>query len=253
MKTIWGVGALVALFVSSGCQTVDRGSYGPFERSLNTTSYGYQTIKDPTGNAPTPLVERFEVQPGDCGADSGWSDCKNDRERSELSEKGNRNRVGSTYWYGWSLYVPDDYVNVYPTKVALAQFHQHKSHPVWMFQNSNGGYHLDDQVLGGTRTYHKLIDEKDLRGKWHRIEVQAKWSHDEDGFFRVWVNGEPKVDYAGQTMTATLAYFKYGIYRSFISRYKAATGSDHVPAQVVLYANVRRAQTRDGLAASEGE
>jgi hypothetical protein len=58
---------------------------------------------------------------------------------------------------------PENYINVYPTKTALGQFHQEGSHPVFMFQNSSDGYCLDDQVMGSTRKYYKLIDEKDLR------------------------------------------------------------------------------------------
>ena len=37
-------------------QSMDKGSFGRFERSLNTTDYGYQVIADPTGNAPLPLL-----------------------------------------------------------------------------------------------------------------------------------------------------------------------------------------------------
>lgn len=233
--------------VIAGCQTVDRGSFGQFDRSLNTKSHGYEVVEDPTGKSPTQNVERFEVRSGDCGADSGWSDCAKDRERSELSQKGGRNPLGSTYWYGWSIYFPTDYPNISPTKVALGQFHQEKSHPVWMFQNSSGGYHLDDQVYGSTRQYHELIDESDLRGKWHRIEVHANWAKNDTGFFKVWVNGEQKVDYSGETITASKTYFKYGIYRSYLSRYKATKGVDDVPTQIVYYANVKRAKTREGL------
>ena len=247
MKALSITRGLLVVLALSAYQTVDRGSFEAFTRSLNSTSYGYQVVEDPTGSAPTPMVERFEVQPGDCGATTGWSDCANDRERSELSQNGNRNPVGSTYWYGWSIFFPENYKNVYPTKVALGQFHQEKSHVVWMFQNSSGGYHLDDQVDGFTWMYYKLIDENDLREIWHRIEVHVKWSNKGDGFFKVWVNGEQKVYYSGKTMTATKTYFKYGIYRSFLSRYKNAKGSKEVPEQVVYYANVRRANSREGL------
>ena len=241
-------GLVTGVLGLSACQAVERGSFGAFTRSLNDTPYGYQVVEDPTGSAPTPMVERFEVQPGDCGADPGWSDCANDRERSELSQKGDRNPVEATYWYGWSIFFPGDYRNVYPTKVALGQCHQVGSHPVWMFQNAHGGYHLDDQVDGFSRNYHELIDEEDLREKWHRIEVHAKWSGKKDGFFKVWVNGEQKVDYSGRTMTATKTYFKYGIYRSFLRRYKTAKRSKEVPGQIVYYTNVRRADSREGLA-----
>ena len=151
--------AVFALCMALSATTVagERGSFGPFVRSLNDTAHGYTVIDDPTGSAPTPQVERFEVRPGDCGANRGWNDCTSDRERSELSERGGRNPVGSTWWYGWSLYVPADTPNVYPTKLALGQFHQEGSHVVWMFQNDGGGYHLDDQVSGRSRQYHELI------------------------------------------------------------------------------------------------
>lgn len=234
---------------SSACQTVDRGAFGQFQRSLNNTSYGYSVIDDPTGSAPTKFVERFEVRPGDCGSNAGWSDCLNDRERSELSELRKSVTRGTSQWYGWSLFLPENYVNIYPTKVALGQFHQENSHVIWMFQNSKGGYHLDDQVFGSTRRYYTLIDESELRGKWHRIEVQADWTDEDDGFFRVWVDGEQKVDYSGPTMTAKASYFKYGIYRSFLSRYRNLNGIEEVPGQVVYFANVRRAGDRAGLAA----
>jgi hypothetical protein len=254
MKFFSAIGGLIIILSLGACQTVadssiNRGSFGPFMRSLNTTSHGYAVIKDPTGSAPAPLVERFEVRPGDCGSNDGWSDCAKDRERSELSERHKTPTTGTSSWYGWSLFVPVDYVNIYPTKVALGQFHQHRSHPVWMFQNSRGGYHLDDQVTGTTRRYYKLIDDKDLRGKWHRIEVHAKWANKNDGFFKVWVNGQQMVDYSGQTMSASATYFKYGLYRSFMSRYRNTKGRDDVPGQIVYYANVRRANSREGLAA----
>jgi len=252
MRRIALVGASAALLLGlAACQTLtlDRGNFGGFKRSLNNTSHGYQQIPDPTGSAPTETVERFEVRPGDCGRDSGWSDCANDRERSELSESG-LNKTGETYWYGWDIYFPEDYVNIYPTKVALGQFHQRESHPVWMFQNADGGYSLDDQVFGQTRRYHRLIAEKDLRGKWHRIELQVKWSRERDGFFRVWVNGTQMVNHEGYTLRSKSGtYFKYGIYRSFMSRYKHFKKIEEVPGQVVYFANVRRGKTRAELAA----
>ena len=242
------VGA-IAILGLGGCQHVDRGSFVAFKRSLNSKPHGYAVIEDPTGTAPTRLVERFEVRHGDCEADNGWSDCDRDRERSELSEQKKRTTRGKSYWYGWSLYLPEDYINVYPTKVALGQFHQVEAPPVWMFQNSSGGYHLDRQVHGSTREYFELIDEENLRGKWHHIEVNARWSEGADGFFKVWVNGEQKADYSGQTMTAMKVYFKYGVYRSFMSRYRRANGIDEVPGQVAYFANVRRASSREGLRA----
>jgi hypothetical protein len=234
----------------SACQTVsiDRGDFGDFKRSLNTTDYGYQQVADPTGSAPVDIVERFEVRPGDCFGNDEWSDCEKDRERSELSERG-VSTVGSTYWYGWDIYLPADYPNIYPTKTALGQFHQENGlAPSWMFQNGEGGYHLDGQVGGKTRYYYTLITDEDLRGKWHRIELQVKWARDTTGFFRVWVDGDQKVNFSGATLESDTTYLKYGVYRSFMSRYRTAKNVDDVPGQVALYANVKRANSRAGLA-----
>ncbi len=218
--------------------------FGLFKRSLNNKTYGYKVISDPTGSAPTDKIEAFEVRPGDCSSNKNWNDCNKDRERSELSEWYKKTAPGSEYWYGWSLYIPENYINVYPTKVALGQFHQKNSHVVWMFQNSNGGYHLDNQVGGHTAEYDILIPERDLRGRWHKIEVHVRWSTDRSGFMRVWVNDKQKVDYKGQTMDASRVYFKYGIYRSFLSRYKNAKNTNEVPAQKVYYSNVKRGKSR---------
>jgi len=227
--------------------TIDRGNFGPFMRSLNNKSYGYLAVPDSTGSAPTDMIEIFNVRPGDCSYNEGWNDCQKDRERSELSEINKSTNPNNEYWYGWFIYFPKDYVNVYPTKVALGQFHQEGSHPVWMFQNSDGGYHLDNQVKGYTERYYPLIKESELRGRWHKIEIHVRWAKDDSGFMYIWVNGEKKVDFQGQTMDASKVYFKYGLYRSFLSRYKKSKNVDEVPAQKVYFANVKRSKSRNKL------
>jgi hypothetical protein len=219
---------------------------------MNNKSYGYQVVDDPTGSAPTSQVERFEVRAVDCSEDQHWSDCKNDRERSELSQMSPFENPGSSQWYSWNIYFPDDYLTLSPAKTNLGQFHQRGSHVVWMFQESSGGYYLDEQLTGQSNNNYQLIAPDQLKGKWHNIVVnvswsnQPRWAEKQKGVFKVWVNGEQKVDYVGPTMTANEVYFKYGIYRSFISRY-VSTYKKSVPTQTVLYSNVLRASTRAGL------
>jgi hypothetical protein len=244
---------LIKPYYSTSVSAVNRGIFKKIIRSLNNKPHGYTVVSDPTGTAPTKRVEVFEVRPGDCAGDGrGWNDCKEDRERSELAEMKKRARSGSEYWYGWSIYFPEDYIHVYPTKTALGQFHQTDSHPLWMFNNASivGGYQLEETVNNYGRNLHPLISEEDLRGKWHKIEVHAKWSRDrESGIFQVWVNGELKVDYKGKTMSAKEVFFKYGIYRSFMSNYKSKFKTDKVPAQTVYYSNVKKGHTRENLVA----
>lgn len=231
----------------TACGTIDRGSFGDFKRSLNNTSYGYEIIEDFTGQAPTERIEKFEVRPGDCSrGPKSWSDCANSRERSELSQRGN-NYPGSEWWYGWSIYVPNNYPNVYPAKTALGQFHQRNGPPAFMFQNYVGGYWVD-RNFGSTTHKKKIISAKDFKGRWHQIEVNAKW-HTKDGFFRVHVNGDKAWQFEGQTLNKSAVYFKYGVYRSFISRYTLMNGVNTVPTQTVYFANVKRSKTREGLQA----
>jgi len=213
-----------------------RKGYFTFRRSLNYAKYGYLAVKDPTESASVPVVERFEVRPGDCAE----IDCKTDRERSELREMGHPNKEGETWWYGWSIFVPPEYPNVYPTKVALGQFHQMDGKPAFMFQNYKGGLWLDNQLRN---RYYNLISKEDLRGRWHKVEVNVKWSRSGKGFLKVWVNGEQRIEIKGKTMSRKKVYFKYGVYRSFLSRYPKKA----VPGQVVYYANVRKHTTREGL------
>lgn len=227
--------------------SLDRGTFSPFIRSLNVQPHGYAMINDPTGAAPVQKVERFEVRSGDCHFNGAWSDCERNRERSELWEQGKRSPLGTTAWYGWSFHVPSNWPDVWPTKTVLTQFHQHRSHPIWMFANRNGGLVLDDKVGGFSSLTIPLIDAADFAGKWNRIEVHAKWEKDSSGFLNIWVDGDLKVEHRGQTMTAETTYFRYGVYRSFVSRYKAKTGQKTVPTQIVLFANVKKASTRAGL------
>lgn len=225
-------GMLIPLFglgLLCGCQT---NALAPMKRSLSRTSWGYQVIADPTGLAPSPRVERFEVRPGDCGANDGWNDCTSDRERSELSSA----VIAGETWVHWSIYLPSDYPIIYPVKTALGQFHQKSGHVIWMFQNVDGGYTVDNQTSGRTIQKKRILSDADMRGRWTDVLVHAKWTPASDGFFDVFVNGEttPRYSWRGATQSAGKdVYFKYGVYRSFMSR---RPGDE--PTQIVYYADV---------------
>ena len=140
--------------------------------------------------------------------------------------------------------------NVEPARVEIGKFNQYnKKHKeiafqrIWTFQNSPNGYYMNE---------YKLVDERELRGRWHRIEVQARWAKNTTGFFRVWVNGVRKVNYRGNTIDnrseiQNNVYFLYGIERSGLSRYKNRYNTKVVPAQKVYFANVKRGRSRSAL------
>lgn len=231
---------LVCGFVAA-CQTTQNGyKISP----LNTASYSYMTAVAPEPIRYGDTSDRFEVRNGDCGSDGSWSDCSNDRERAEV--KGT-NYGGGSHWYGWSIYVPDDYVNIYPTKTNLGQFYEHGKGPVFMFQNGGGGYSVDRQYRKHTYEYKKIIADEDLKGKWHDIVVNAVWSSDDNGKFQVWVDGVEQYSYTGRTTQGGSVRFVYGVYRSFISRYKTIKNTDVMPTQVVYFDEIRHGMSREDV------
>ena len=245
--------ALATLSLAAAAQavpplpTVDRGTFTGAKRSLNTKLWGYTIVQDTGGGAPTRNVERFEVRPGDCGSDPGWSDCANDRERSEISFASD-NFVGSDQWYQLYILVPANYKNVFPTKVDFFQFFQPDSaSPIWMFQNSTGGIYIDRQINHKDAFIKPIITAAELNGRWHKIEMHIKWSKGADGLFTVFIDGTTRFTYTGATMETTNAYMKYGIYRTYLTRYEAANHTTSVPGQVLFFTSVKRANTRDGL------
>ncbi len=248
-----GLVALIsAMAMLSAPITSKNGRFGPFERALNTTDHGYQIVPDPTELAPTRHVERFEVRNGDCVKKGAWDECAQDRERSELAQTKRNIGEGETLWYGWSFYLPPDFPDVWPTKTTLAQFHQtdqtgRSTQPVWMLLMHPFGLVLDDQTTGLTSRVITLIPDANVRDRWHKVEIRSKWAKDETGTFDVWINGEQVFTHKGPTMTADTVYFRYGVYRSFVSRYKSAKAADMVPTQIAYFTNVKRARSRKGL------
>jgi hypothetical protein len=58
-----------------------------------------------------------------------------------------------------------------------------------------------------------IIPEKDLRGRWHDIRVEAYWRNKNDGYFRVYADGNLAYDFKGRTTVAKRLFYKLGIYR----------------------------------------
>ena len=246
---------LVSLFYCNTALSVklsnDVVSGSNFKKSLTGNyykKYGMQVVDKKDGH-PVRAGEksiRFEVRAGDCGKDKdgGWNDCKKDRERHELSA---RYRVSKgERWYAWSIYLPEDFINVYPVSTMLGQFHQEKKHVIWMFKNGPDGYWIESYVKGFTSEKRILLSKQEMLGKWNDILVNVNWTHKEDGFFKIWVNNKLAYDYKGQTKSKGVrTYYKFGIYRSWISKYKSYHKGKEVPTQVVYFDEVRAGKIRE--------
>lgn len=186
-------------------------------------------------------AQRFEVRPGDCFE----RDCLRSPiyERNEFAQASNENLEGDEYWYAWSFYVPANIPQA--GWVFYGQFQQHHNFDsIWMFMKRSGqpfcavfDWTKNNMwnCYGQKQTY-PLIDDADFAGRWHDIVVHAKWTQQNNGFTRIYVNGELKVDYTGYTRTSgnSDVYFKYGIYRHGSSQ-----------TSVAYYDEIRRGKTRE--------
>jgi Polysaccharide lyase len=241
---------LILIFVVSftGCAAPPRSGFSSeFKRTLNSTSHGYNVIKDPTGSAPTEYVERFEVRPGDCSQDSIWSDCKNARERSMI-----KSNIGSFLGheekYSLYMFVPEDWKDINPASNMYVQFYQPHKPGIDGYGQALFGVMLTERGLyieNFIKFYKKspTYDIKELKGKWTKIEIHVKWMDDSDdgnsdGFYKIYINGNLFDEFHGNTASRygnDEMLFVYGNYRFFLNLVTFP-----LPTQVVYYANVKR-------------
>ena len=81
--------------------------------------------------------------------------------------------------------------------------------------------------------------------KWHNIQIETFFSKKEDGKFNIWVNGKEVFKYSGATLKSDVYFFKYGLYRAFLSRAKKRK---RIPTQYIYFSNLRLEDTQEALA-----
>lgn len=224
----------------------DVGSGNSYEKSLGSgfKKHGVKIVKKQDG---FPVREgkksvRFEVRFGDCGKDKPpgkWNDCKEDRQRHELSGRDFKGKK----WVAFSIYLPEDFKNIDPVKLAMGQFHQKGGSPTLMFQFNRYGYYVDRQLSNMTQQMVKLLDVEDMIGKWNDILIHGNFTKKESGFYKVWVNNELKYEYNGATTTGKPNFFKFGIYQTHVSRYSMYEERTY-PTQVVFFDEIRHGKNR---------
>jgi hypothetical protein len=243
------------------------GEYGlTGRRSLSTTSWGYSIVSDIVRAGKE--SQRFEVRPGDCGEDPGkWSDCDNNRERSEISLD-RKFLPGDNQWIGFSLYIPEHYQTSNYVATTLGQIHQSggnrptgtaggfKSYPPVLQLEAKGGYYdACIHLLSGSGSdvkdicdYFRLSRISDMRGRWTDIEIHLDTT-DKKSLVEIYVNKERKalredfIEFWPESF-----YVKYGIYRSFVSRHGGP-----MPTQIVWFDEIKMGNTREEIAINEAK
>ena len=180
---------------------------------------------------------RFESNDGECGQEPNHSDCDTDRERTELNygdESWKKER-----WYRFYLFLPKDYNSIAPAKMSLIQWKRNDpSETLIMFQHMHAGLTFNRNGDTFPDSYIVLKSNEDLLGNWTEIIFNTNWHPDpEKGFMKVWIDGKLKIDFKGRanSQDGKKLSLRYGLYSSYISRYKDIVNTKKMPQRIAFY------------------
>ena len=95
---------------------------------------------------------------------------------------------------------------------------------------------MENQIKEDVFKQQILLEKNDMHGNWNDILVNMNWTHKDDGFFKIWVNAKLSYHYKGPTKTKNdKPYFKFGVYRSHLSKWIKKNKKSEVPAQGSLF------------------
>ena len=189
----------------------------------------YTIKEDPTGTSPINIIEDFSPIKGHCGTaghfwkqnkvkiGGGTTDCNSNRLRLELAMNKDirTGKKAKELWVSYYIYVPDTPDNFTDKKLQpyITQFYGSNKKSG---QNKGGyGPQFSASIYNGKLTMDgaTLVDKENLKGKWHLIEFNIRYSKKMDGFVKVYANGELKVNRENfQTSKHSHVEIKYGSY-----------------------------------------
>lgn len=141
-------------------------------------------------------------------------------QRAELSDgkKITKIEMEKDYWYGLSIFIPDDFVAPTKSNAVLFQWHTQQGgpSPVLAIRVGKGEWQITANAIAAEkrRTLAKIPFEKD---RWTDWVVHAQWSADKKGFWTIWKDGIEVVserDITTQYPEALGPYAKFGQYHS---------------------------------------
>ena len=245
-----------------GLKTSSKSGFKFHMNYMGHNDYNFKYVKDKNKARAGEYFQRFEVRDGDCFRDDTWSDCKNNRERVEFSGKPEQ-PPKKKQCYGYSLMLPENFVDIYPTRTSLGQVHQKGGPsgtaeslpsfpPLIQIEPDQGSLYFVWHQLSGSATNVKDIDRRyklksleDMKGVWTDISFCLDFKNKR---MDAWVDGIKKVEILESPIffKPKSIYFKHGIYRSFIKRYKShayytdESWNGKMPTQTVFFDEIRR-------------
>ena len=226
------LGLLMFFSVDAYASGTGESTFAPF---FTEADWAVTEINDPTGLAPAAVVQRFELRPGDCVSKPPFNDCEQGVERAELGQTAASEAPSEVSWYRWKIFFPQDYESAYPARNRHGQFiDQGAGDSAWVFEiGSTGALWFGSQFDDESR-YFSVINERDLRGQWHDVIVEAIWSRSK-GKVNVWVNEEQRVRYQGVTCERCRIALTYGVARNGVKQFKKRYPEQSLPVQITYY------------------
>ena len=185
---------------------------------------------------------RFESNHGECGQEPIWSDCENDRERVELVFK--KEKWKKEKWYRFYIFLPQVYNSIDPALMSFIQWKRFDPSLVLvMFKHTKNGliFERNYQSLQPTGIFY-LKKNDELYGNWTEIIFATNWHPDpKKGFMKVWIDGKLKVDVKNRSnhKEGRELSLRFGLYSSFLKRYREAKKTNIHPQRIIFFDGVR--------------
>lgn len=167
----------------------------------------------------------------------------NGGQRAEFSDSPKITRVEmeKEYWYGLSIFLPDEFVAPTKSNAVLFQWHTQQSgpSPVLAIRAGKGDWIITGNATEKRRTLARIPFEKN---RWTDWVVHVRWSSTANGFWAIWKDGVEVVserNIVTQYPEALGPYAKFGQYHSV----------GEVPQNVVYFDEYRVAGSDGSYAA----
>jgi hypothetical protein len=205
-----------------GCATIGDGrGYGWHENSAHK-KYSVREVTDVVRAGKKAV--RFELREGDHWPGSGTYRESRDKSRTELSGHDRfKAKMGKDYWYGFSMLIPVDFPETPVQRCIIGQWHavpdpgEHWRTPPLAQYYQQGVFYVFNVIAYSklkTGIYIYISDDSFEKGVWHDFVYHIKWSHKDDGFVEMWLDGKQVANYKGPVgyNDSQGPYFKYGLY-----------------------------------------
>lgn len=216
--------------------------------------------------------ERFELRDGDCGG----SDCGNPRYRTEIQmpSKSNPAKVGKDIWYGWSFlnsgvpsFTRKDSLRLVFSQWGLPGGATPAIRLIQLGSDEGNWAACQDSTCANSATNQgdvviqladmnrafswgkdknegyvcRLFEMRDHQDRWVDLVMNTNFSDSEDGYLRIWVNGDLRCNYAGPIVSPDSLLkgrkpgHRRGIFSSYTVRWTNSHGAKPKPNLVVYY------------------